>query len=163
MNVELLINGFKIILTNRKQFVFVNKHSSNMVKITCGVPQRSILGPLLFIFFYLYKWPCKVSEKLKNKMFADDTNLFITGPSMTQLGKTLNEELDKVSDWLGANLLSLNISKTSYIIFGNKKNVDAHKCGCMLHAVRINPSQITTPVTWPAIVAHMLEILAQLI
>ena len=47
---------------------------------------------------------------------------------MTQLENTLNEELDKVSEWFRANLLSLNISKTSYIIFGNKKNVDVHIC-----------------------------------
>jgi len=59
-------------------------------------------------------------------MFADDTNLFITGQNMTQLENTLNEELDKVNEWFRANLLSLNISKTSYIIFGNKKNVDVH-------------------------------------
>ena len=45
---------------------------------------------------------------------------------MTQLENTLNEELDKLSEWFRANLISLNISKTSYIIFGNKTNVDAH-------------------------------------
>ena len=65
-------------------------------------------------------------KKLKNIMFADDTNLFITGQNMTRLENTLNEELDKVNEWFRANLLSLNISKTSYIIFGNKKNVDVH-------------------------------------
>ena len=59
-------------------------------------------------------------------MFADATNLFITGHNMTQLENTLKEELDKVSEWFRANLLSLHISKTSYIIFGHKKNVDVH-------------------------------------
>ena len=53
-------------------------------------------------------------------MFADDTNLFFAGKSIADLERTINEEMSAVSDWFQANLLSLNIKKTSYIIFGNK-------------------------------------------
>ena len=114
---------FQSYLSGRRQYVLVNKHASNMAMITCGVPQGSILGPLLFIIYI--NDLVTVSNKLKNIMFADDTNLFITGHSMTQLEQSLNEELDKVNEWFMANLLSLNISKTSYMIFGNKRKSDA--------------------------------------
>ena len=52
-------------------------------------------------------------------MFADDTNLFLTGKSLIDIEKQLNDELIIINDWFRANLLSLNITKTSYMIFGN--------------------------------------------
>ena len=54
-------------------------------------------------------------------MVADDTNLFLTGNSLDSIEKELNDELLVVNEWFKANLLSLNIAKTSYIIFGNKR------------------------------------------
>jgi hypothetical protein len=54
-------------------------------------------------------------------MFADDTNLFLTGKSLNDLEMKMNDELKIISEWFKANLLSLNIDKTSYMIFGNKK------------------------------------------
>ncbi len=56
-------------------------------------------------------------------MFADDTNIFISGSNLRELTSVLNSELEVISDWFSANLLSLNIKKTNYILFGNKKNV----------------------------------------
>ena len=87
----------------------------------CGVPQGSILGPLLFLIYI--KDLNLVSEKLKSIMFADDTNLFMTGKSLKEVSKQMNEELVILSDWFRANLLSLNVKKTSFIIFSNKKNL----------------------------------------
>ena len=55
-------------------------------------------------------------------MFADDTNIFISGHNLDNLILTLNSELEVANDWFSANLLSLNIKKTNHIIFGNKKN-----------------------------------------
>jgi hypothetical protein len=66
---------------------------------------------------------------------ADDTNLFIKGHNINSLTLLLNLELDKISDWFNANLLSLNIKKTNYILFGNKKMSDI--------AISINRENIT--------------------
>ena len=59
-------------------------------------------------------------------MFADDTNMFISGKNLTSIISTINTELDKINTWFCANLLSLNVKKTNYILFANKRlpNVD---------------------------------------
>jgi len=55
-------------------------------------------------------------------MFADDSNIFISGNDLGDLSHIIKNEMNYVSDWFSANLLSLNLKKTNYIIFGNKKN-----------------------------------------
>ena len=57
-------------------------------------------------------------------MFADDTNLFINGRNLEDLTQIANTELKEISNWFSANLLSLNVKKTNYILFGNKKPPD---------------------------------------
>ena len=89
--------------------------------IICGVPQGSILGPLLFLIYVNDLW--KASSKLTAVMFADDTNLFISDMCVKNLFSKMNNELEKVSVWFKANKLSLNVSKTKYSLFhpANKK------------------------------------------
>ena len=113
---------FKNYLSKRYQYVSINDTSSDRLPITCGVPQGSILGPLLFIL-YINDLDT-VSNQLKFIMFADDTNIFISGHNLDDLTKTANNELNEISDWFSANLLSLNIKKTNYILFGHKKLAD---------------------------------------
>ena len=107
-------------LKNRQQYVSLDKTTSNLSTIVCGVPQGSILGPLLFIVFI--NDLNSVSKKLKTLMFADDTNLFHSGKNLIEIEEEVNAELLYVVEWLQTNLLSLNVSKTSYIIFTRKKN-----------------------------------------
>ena len=99
---------FKSYLENRKQFVVINKTSSNCSTIACGVPQGSILGPLLFILYI--NDLNTVLDVLRTIMFADDTNLFLTGKNLDEIKIQLNEKLKTISLWFQTNLLSLNVS-----------------------------------------------------
>ena len=102
-------------LRNRKQFIFYNDKNSSMLDITCGVPQGSILGPLLFLL-YINDLQ-KASSIIKPIMFADDTNIFFSDKHITSLFSTMNNELKNIQKWFNSNKLSLNASKTKYIFF----------------------------------------------
>lgn len=115
------LDWFCSYLNNRLQYVCVNKVNSSYKQICCGVPQGSILGPLLFLL-YINDLP-KVSTYFKFIMFADDTNIFAKGKDIDNLVNNINYELEHISKWFGANLLSLNVKKTNYIIFGNKNSI----------------------------------------
>ena len=78
------------------------------------VPQGSILGP--FLFFMYINDLCQVSEFCLPLLFADDTNLFITGNDTTEMCAKLNDDLKSISEWLCWNKLSLNVSKTHYMV-----------------------------------------------
>ena len=78
------------------------------------MPQSSILDPL---FFILYVNDLNNASMLDAILFADDTNLFISHNDPVYLINTLNRELDKLSTWFTANRLSLNLSKTNFIVF----------------------------------------------
>jgi len=109
---------FKNYLTNRHQYVYLNNTKSDRLPIACGVPQGSILGPLLFL---IYINDLNIVTKLLTFiMFADDTNIFISGKNLTDISSIVNTELQTISSWFSANLLSLNIKKTNYILFSNK-------------------------------------------
>jgi hypothetical protein len=109
---------FRNYLFNRQQYVFFKGESSSVRSIVCGVPQGSVLGPLLFILYINDIINC--SNILKFILFADDTNLFYSNKNITELAKIMNFELAKVSTWFRANKLSLNASKTTFICFGSK-------------------------------------------
>ena len=113
------LKWFESYLTNRKQFVFVNGESSEVKDILCGVPQGSVLGPLLFLL-YINDLP-NVSEKLMFYLFADDTNIYFESKSLNLLEKVVNEELKHLSLWLKVNRLALNIQKTNFLIFRSYK------------------------------------------
>lgn len=96
-------------LMNRNQFVMFNYHSSSISLIRCGVPQGSILGPLLFLIYINDLSRC--SSILQFIMFADDTNIIYSHHDPKLLELTLNEELKIISNWFKLNKLSLNIKK----------------------------------------------------
>ena len=109
------LKWFESYLLGRKQFVVVNKACSGIAQVRCGVPQGSILGLLLFILYmndFNY-----ISNLLKIVMFADDTNLFLTGKDCLEIESLFNRELRCISEWFTSNRLSLNVSKTLYLCF----------------------------------------------
>ena len=115
------LDWFKSYLCNHRQFITYNSVSSNTKVISCGVPQGSILGPLLF---FIYRNDLfNMSKESAPISFADDTNLFFCGKQLSELESHINDELCNISGWLKANKLSLNISKT-HIVFNRKKNID---------------------------------------
>ena len=103
---------------DRQQYVHLNGASSVLGTINCGVPQGSVLGPLLLIIYINDIIQC--SDILKIILFADDTNLFYHNSDICQLEYVMNNELEKLSNWFRANKLSLNALKTNFMIFGSK-------------------------------------------
>ena len=108
-------------LIQRKYFVYVNGHSSEIKTVNIGVPQGSTLGPLLFLIFINDMKNC--SRLLKFIQFADDTTILFRSADMNILNEILEREANKVISWFNANKLIINVSKTSCMLFSNKRNV----------------------------------------
>ena len=107
-------------LSDRCQYVKYNGHRSNTLPITTGVPQGSVLGPLLFLI-YINELPM-VSDVFNRWMYADDTTLYCNIDQNVS-EEVINNELSKVSQWLVANKLSINVTKTKYMVFHLDKKV----------------------------------------
>ena len=136
-------NWIQDYLNNRKQFVEFKGELSEYQTVRCGIPQGSILGPLLFI---LYINDIQHSSNLlKFILFADDTNVFFSDKDIDRLQSTLNSELDKVSNWLIANKLSINVKKKLIILFLDQDKRKYHptisKLKLMMHVLNSNKVQ----------------------
>jgi hypothetical protein len=115
----LALDWIRNYLTDRYQFVEYNGIQSSSNEIKCGVPQGSILGPLFFLLYINDIF--NVSSILNFILFADDTNLFLSHNYLSFMMNTINSELLKLSEWFKANKLSINIQKSSYMIFKTRQ------------------------------------------
>ena len=101
-------------LNERSQFVSVNGITSTHRPVSLGVPQGSVLGPVLFLL-YINDMPLLINKSTLI-MYADDTTIYYSHRDIDQLIAVLNNELGSVSRWLKANYLTLNMTKTTYSI-----------------------------------------------
>ena len=109
---------FTSYLSDRKQYVKIDDTESSLRNITCGIPQGSTLGPLLFLL-YINDLP-NSSKKLLFRIFADDTNIFYSSKHLNELERVVNKELTNVLEYCAVNKLSIkkaNISITTFIIW----------------------------------------------
>ncbi|KAJ8046701.1 RNA-directed DNA polymerase from mobile element jockey [Holothuria leucospilota] len=111
------VDWFKSYLGGRRQLVSVNGVNSDPTIITCGVPQGSILGPLLFLC-YVNDMPISVNCKLL--LYADDSALIVSDKDVSNISSSLSNELESCREWLVDNKLSLHLGKTESILFGSK-------------------------------------------
>ena len=108
-------------LTGRKQYCQVDGHFSDPLCVTTGIPQGSALGPLLFLI-YINDIP-QCLEHTNANMFADDTQIETSGYDISIDAEKLNKDLENVSTWMSAHKLTLNRTKTEYMIIGSNKRV----------------------------------------
>ena len=128
---------FRSCLNDRTQFVSVNGFNSDYKTVKYGVPQGSVLGPLLFLIFIN-----DLNIAIKNSEtfhFADDTCLLNIKDSIKKINKVVNKDLKFLIQWLHANKISLNVAKTEVIIFRRKKkqldfDLNLKICGKKLQA-----------------------------
>ena len=113
---------FASYLTNRQQYVQMGNTVSSKQTMTCGIPQGSSLGPVLFLI-YINDLP-NSSNALTFRIFADDTNVFASARDLKVLEKIVNAELKKVKIWCDVNRLSINFSKTNFMIIKSQKKKD---------------------------------------
>ena len=106
---------FRIYLGNRQQYVIFNDSKSYTKDLSCGVPQRSVLGLLLFIIYINDMQNCLMTSHAI--LFADDITLVASSRDPMQLYHDMNLDLDRLCNWFRSNKLSLNTSKTHYMDF----------------------------------------------
>ena len=117
------LSWFSSYLINRSQFTTINNTYSSTKNIINGVPQGSVLGPILFLVYINDLFQAIQNHKLS--LFADDANVFIFDRDPDLLFRKSNEVCDNLFKWFTANNLCVNLSKTSYMLFRPSKNLSS--------------------------------------
>ena len=136
------LKWFENYLENRKQIVKYNQVKSKEMIITSGVPQGSILGPLLFLLYINDIQNC--SKIISIILFADDTNIFYSNSCLKTLNEIIQLEIDKIADWLNVNKLSINTTKTKFMLFRSSKKKHKHNITITINNNNIKQVKNTT-------------------
>ena len=115
------LEWFRSYLTNRKQYVQYNCVDSEIQDISCGVPQGSVLEPLLFII-YTNDLPLSLRYS-RCILFSDDTTVYYSSSDINQALHNISCDLGNLTEWFKANKLSLNVNKTNYMIFNSPAGI----------------------------------------
>jgi len=116
------VEWFRSYLSDRTQSVHVNDAKSDFRSVVCGVPQGSILGPLLFLA-YINDMSTSISSFCKLILYADESAILFSHKDPSYISQVLGKELENCSKWLIDNKLSLHLGKTECILFGSKKKL----------------------------------------
>ena len=141
---QLELAWFKSYLSNRQQQCQVNGCLSNKGEIICGVPQGSILGPLLFLI-HINDLP-NCLKTTTPCLYADDTQIFASSYDSVALANDINSDLENVTDWLNVNKLQSHPSKTKLIVIGSKQNL-TNKVGELYNSIIMNNNVISPVVS----------------
>ena len=117
------LKWFRSYITDRKQRTSCGNDMSNELPVTHGVPQGSILGPLLFDI-YINDLPCTL-EYCCASLYADDTVIYCYGSSSHEISDKLNRDLLAVANWLNAHKLTLNLEKTKCMLLGSNRKFES--------------------------------------
>ena len=142
-------NWFKTFLTNKQHFTSIEENSSDEITNTHGVPQGSVLRPLLFLIYIN-----DLHKAIKNSdvyHYADDTNLLLTHKSSKKINKLINQDLTTLCKWLRASKISLNAAKTEIIIFRRKNTQVLKKFNFRLSGQKI---EVTDQVKYQGILLN---------
>jgi hypothetical protein len=126
---------FESYLSHRKQFVELDNHKSASKSIVCGVPQGSILGPLLYLIYVN-----DIGNSCEGNIlsFADDTTLYMSNSNLNKLFSDVNIQINNLFQWFCANKLSLNANKTKYILIRPRQK----QCNLSALKIYINNSEL---------------------
>ena len=130
------LDWIKNYLFNRTQQTLVNGAVSESLPVQYGVPQGSVLGPLLFLVYV--NDMSQILTHVNHCLYADDTVLYISGKEIREMVELLQEDLGTYSNWCSKNFLTLNVKKTKYVIFGTSQRTKSiNNCELYLNGAKL--------------------------
>jgi hypothetical protein len=115
------LNWFKSYLSDREQQCLVNGHLSSPRKIKCGIPQGSVLGPLLFLL-YINDMPDSLKYSIPS-LYADGTEIYLSSKDCDDIVIKINLDLENIRKWMLRNKLQIHPTKSKYLFIGSAYNI----------------------------------------